>query len=82
MQTAEQLRRDSSNPAIRRLLGVEGEFGQRLGLSPDWSYRALRQVGDYGEIYNRNLAGLGMERGRNALWDAAEPGQLYAPQMR
>ena len=82
MQTVEPLRRDSNNPAIRRLLGVEGEFGQRLGLSPDWSYRALRQVGDYGEIYNRNLAGLGLERGRNALWDAAQPGQLYAPQMR
>jgi general L-amino acid transport system substrate-binding protein len=81
-QTAEQLRRDSDNPAIRRLLGVEGEFGQRLGLSPDWSYRALREVGDYGEIYQRNLADLGLERGRNALWDSAKPGQLYAPQMR
>jgi general L-amino acid transport system substrate-binding protein len=79
---AEALRRDSANPLIRRLLGVEGEFGQRLGLSADWSYRAIHQVGDYGEIYQRDLGALGLPRGRNALWDAASPGQLYAPPMR
>jgi general L-amino acid transport system substrate-binding protein len=79
---AEALRRETANPAIRRLLGVDGEFGQRLGLSADWSYRAIRQVGDYAEIYQRNLSGLGLARGRNALWDAPQPGQLYAPPMR
>jgi general L-amino acid transport system substrate-binding protein len=81
-QNAEDLRRTSTNPAIRRLLGVEGEFGRRLGLNEDWSYRMIRQVGNYGEIFQRDLSGLGLERGRNALWDAAEPGQLYAPPMR
>jgi general L-amino acid transport system substrate-binding protein len=81
-QNAEDLRRHSSNPAIRRLLGVDGEFGRRLGLSEDWSYRAIRQVGDYGEIFQRNLNGLGLVRGRNALWDSSQPGQLYAPPMR
>jgi general L-amino acid transport system substrate-binding protein len=81
-QNAETLRRTSSNPAIRRLLGVEGEFGRRLGLNEDWSYRAIRQVGDYGEIFQRNLSGLGLERGRNALWNASSPGQIYAPPMR
>ncbi|HUO21622.1 MAG TPA: amino acid ABC transporter substrate-binding protein [Caulobacteraceae bacterium] len=79
---AEGLRRDTANPLIRRLLGAEGEYGQRMGLAADWSYRAIRQVGDYGEIYQRNLAGLNLPRGRNALWDAADPGQLYAPPMR
>jgi general L-amino acid transport system substrate-binding protein len=81
-QTAEDLRRTSTNPAIRRLLGVDGEFGRRLGLGDDWSYRAIRQVGNYGEIFQRDLAGLGIARGRNALWDAADPGQIYAPPMR
>lgn len=81
-ENAEDLRRHSDNPAIRRLLGVEGEYGRRLGLSEDWSYRALRQVGDYGEIFQRNLADLGLERGRNALWNAPRPGQMYAPPMR
>ena len=79
---AEALRRDSANPPIRRLLGVDGEFGQRLGLNADWAYRAVRQVGNYREVFDRNLGGLGLTRGRNALWDAAEPGQLYAPPMR
>ncbi|HVY35244.1 MAG TPA: amino acid ABC transporter substrate-binding protein [Caulobacteraceae bacterium] len=81
-QNADDLRRHSDNPAIRRLLGVDGEYGRRLGLSEDWSYRALRQVGDYGEIFQRNLADLGLERGRNALWNAPRPGQIYAPPMR
>jgi general L-amino acid transport system substrate-binding protein len=81
-QNAETLRRTSTNPAIRRLLGVDGEFGRRLGLGDDWSYRAIRQVGNYGEIFQRDLSGLGFERGRNGLWDGAEPGQLYAPPMR
>jgi len=81
-QNAEDLRRNSTNPAIRRLLGVDGEFGRRLGLGADWSYRAIRQEGDYGEIFQRDLSGLGLERGRNALWDSPEPGQMYAPPMR
>jgi general L-amino acid transport system substrate-binding protein len=79
---AEQLRKSSDNPAIRRLLGVDGEFGRRLGLADDWSFRAIRQGGDYGEIFERNLAPLGLERGRNALWDADRPGLIHAPPMR
>lgn len=81
-QNAEDLRRTSNNPAIRRLLGADGEFGRRIGLSDDWSYRAIRQVGDYGEIFQRDLAGIGFERGRNALWNAEKPGQIYAPPLR
>ena len=79
---ADSLRRNSDNPAIRRLLGVDGELGRRLGLADDWSFRAIRQVGDYGEIFERNLAPLGLDRGRNALWDASRPGLIHAPPMR
>ncbi len=81
-QNVEELRRTSANPAIRRLVGLDGEFGRRLGLRDEWSYRAIHQIGNYGEIYQRNLGGLGLERGRNALWDAVTPGQIYAPPMR
>jgi general L-amino acid transport system substrate-binding protein len=81
-QDSDDLRRNSNNPALRRLLGVDGEFGRRIGLSDDWSYRAIRQVGNYGEVFQRDLAGLGLERGRNALWNAEMPGQLYAPALR
>ena len=61
---------------------LDGEFGRRLGLRDEWSYRAIRQIGNYGEIYQRNLSGLELERDRNALWDAPKPGQIYAPPMR
>ena len=45
----------SSKPDIRRLLGVEGEFGVQLGLTKDWASRAVRAVGNYGEIFERNV---------------------------
>ncbi len=81
-QTAEDQRRNSVNPAVRRLLGVDGEFGARLGLPADWSFRAVGQVGNYGEVFARNLQPLGLERGRNALWNGGQPGALYAPPLR
>ena len=70
---------------MRRLLGVEGETGRRLGLTDDWAYRAIRQVGAYDEIFDRNLGPntpLKLERGRNALWNAPMPGLLYSPPLR
>jgi general L-amino acid transport system substrate-binding protein len=76
---------DSVDASVRRLLGAEGDTGQRLGLSADWAYRAIRQVGSYDEIFDRNLGPetpLKLERGRNALWDAEKPGQLWAPPLR
>jgi general L-amino acid transport system substrate-binding protein len=82
---AESLRRTSANPAIRRLLGVDGDFGRRLGIGPEWSYRAIRQIGNYGEVFVRNLgpeSPLKLERGPNALWTASPPGLLYAPPLR
>ena len=73
----------SANPEIRRLLGVEGAFGESLGLSKDWAARAIRKVGNYGEIFERNLgqgSQLKIRRGVNALWNKG--GVLYAPPIR
>jgi general L-amino acid transport system substrate-binding protein len=73
----------SSNPHIRRLLGTEGEFGTQLGLANDWAARAVRAVGNYGEIFERNVgtqSKLSIPRGLNALW--TQGGIQYAPPVR
>lgn len=78
----EQQRKSSQNPEVRRLLGAEGSFGQALGLPVDWALQVVRQVGNYGEIFQRNLGGLplNIERGQNALW--TQGGLMYAPPFR
>jgi general L-amino acid transport system substrate-binding protein len=61
----------SATPDIRRLLGVEGQFGQSLGLSNDWAVRIIKAVGNYGESFERNVgqgSPLKVARGLNALW--------------
>jgi general L-amino acid transport system substrate-binding protein len=61
----------SPNPDIQRLLGVTGDIGQNLGLDPKWAYNIIKQVGNYGESFDRNVgkgSPLGIERGLNALW--------------
>lgn len=73
----------SQNPEIRRLLGVEGSFGESLGLTNDWAVRAVRKTGNYGEIFERNVgqgSQLKIKRGLNALWNKG--GVLYAPPIR
>lgn len=70
----------SEDPVVRRLLGVEGELGAKLGLSNDFIYRAIKHVGNYGEVYERNLAVYNLARGQNALW--TEGGLIYAPPFR
>jgi len=73
----------SSNPNIRRLLGADGGFGEQLGLTSDWAVRAVRAVGNYGEIYERNVgtqSRLSIPRGLNALWTSG--GIQYAPPIR
>lgn len=62
----------SANPAIRRLLGVEGDSGKDLGLDKKWAYNIVKQVGNYDEIFQRNLgkdSPLKIARGQNALWN-------------
>lgn len=79
----DRMRRESDNPTVQRLLGKTGDFGEKLGLSNDWAYKAIKEVGNYAEAYNRTVGPdtpLGMERGVNALW--TEGGILYAPPMR
>ena len=74
---------NSRKPGVRRLLGVEGTFGTDLGLDNAWAARALKAVGNYAEIFDRNLGAgskLGIERGLNATWDKG--GILYAPPVR
>jgi general L-amino acid transport system substrate-binding protein len=77
----EQLKSD--NPEIKRLLGTEGNFGEQFGLTKDWAYRIIKHVGNYGEIFERNLgqgSPLKITRGLNALW--TKGGIQYAPPIR
>ena len=73
----------SPNPNIRRLLGVEGDFGKSMGLANDWAYQIVKAEGNYGEIFERNV-GMGspikIKRGLNALW--TKGGLQYAPPIR
>ena len=73
----------SPSPDIRRLLGVEGDFGKSLGLSNDWAYHIIKAVGNYGESFERNV-GMGspikIKRGLNALW--SKGGLQYSPPIR
>ncbi len=79
----DQLKAESKKPPVRRLLGAEGTFGVDLGLDAEWAVRAIKAVGNYGEMFERNLgkgSPLTIERGLNALWNAG--GLLYAPPVR
>jgi general L-amino acid transport system substrate-binding protein len=71
---------DSADPDIRRFLGATGELGRALGLDDAWAGRIVRQVGNYAEIWERNITPLGIERGINRLW--TQGGLHYAPPMR
>jgi general L-amino acid transport system substrate-binding protein len=77
----EQLK--STNPDVRRLLGVDGKHGESLGLTNDWAYRMIKLIGNYGENFERNI-GTGSElkisRGLNNLW--TKGGLQYAPPIR
>ena len=72
----------SENPAIKRLVGAEGELGALLGVGNDWSLNIIKQVGNYGESYKRNIADTGIlpDRGPNALW--TNGGLLYVAPAR
>ncbi|MHB1102241.1 MAG: amino acid ABC transporter substrate-binding protein [Devosia sp.] len=73
----------SDNPAIKRLLGVEGDFGTALGLTKDWAYQIVKHIGNYGETYERHVGPntpIGLARGLNALWK--DGGIQYAMPIR
>ena len=73
----------SNQPEIRRLVGTEGAYGEQLGLTKDWVVRIVKQVGNYGESFDRNVgtgSKLGISRGLNRLW--TKGGIQYAPPIR
>jgi general L-amino acid transport system substrate-binding protein len=73
----------SDKPAVKRLVGNQGRFGEDIGLSNDWGANILKSVGNYGDIYERNLGSgspLGIPRGLNQLWSLG--GIQYAPPIR
>jgi general L-amino acid transport system substrate-binding protein len=73
----------SKKPDVMRLVGNEGTYGQDLGLTKDWAARIIRHVGNYGEVYDRNIGDdskLKIPRGMNQLWNAG--GVQYAPPIR
>ena len=75
--------KNSKDPEVLRLLGVEGNQGEELGLSKDWAYNIIKAVGNYGEIFERNIGvntPIGLERGLNDLWSRG--GLQYSPPFR
>ena len=75
--------RRSNDPDVKQLLGVTPGNGRALGLDEDWAYEIVRQVGNYGESFERNLGGRSLvkvERGQNALW--RDGGLMYPLPIR
>ncbi|MFT8244058.1 amino acid ABC transporter substrate-binding protein [Roseomonas sp. BN140053] len=89
MITAEELGVTSANvdsmandprPDVQRLVGKTGDLGQMVGLPANWAVNVIKRVGNYGEVFDRNLTPIGIQRGPNALWNKG--GLQYAPPMR
>lgn len=82
----DDMRANSTNASVRRMLGVEGNLNEGLGLDKDWAYNIIKEVGNYGEIYEAYMGGgkLGIGIGRagsaNDLWTRG--GLMYAPPFR
>lgn len=82
-QNVVETAKTTKNPDIARLLGSEGEFGKDLKLPKDWAVQIIKQVGNYAEVFNRNVGAgseLKIDRGLNALWNKG--GVQYAPPVR
>jgi general L-amino acid transport system substrate-binding protein len=79
----ERQKASSTDPAVQRLLGTSEDMGKLLGLDREWAFRAIRAVGNYGEIFERNVGPksvLQLPRGANRLW--SQGGLIYAPPVR
>jgi general L-amino acid transport system substrate-binding protein len=79
-KNADQMAKESKNPAIQRLLGTTPGNGKAIGLDEAWALNVIKSVGNYGEIYERNIVPLGLPRGVNNLWNKG--GLMYAPPVR
>ncbi len=82
-ENVDEMVANSDHPEVRRLLGVEGDMGAMLGLDNQWGYNILKQVGNYGEVFEKFIGAntpIGLERGLNAQYK--DGGILYAPPIR
>jgi general L-amino acid transport system substrate-binding protein len=82
-KNVEEVAKTIKDPAVKRMLGLEGDLHKGLGLEKDWVIKMIKSVGNYGEIYDRNLGPatpLNLPRGPNNLW--TKGGLLYAPPFR
>jgi general L-amino acid transport system substrate-binding protein len=79
----DEMKASSQDPEVQRLLGAGDDMGKMMGVSKDWGYHIIKNVGNYGEIFERNVGlktPLGLARGLNELWNKG--GLQYAPPMR
>ena len=79
----DQIKGSSQDPEVRRLLGVDDDMGKMMGVPKDWAYHVIKNVGNYGESFERNVGlktPLGLARGLNELWNKG--GLQYAPPVR
>jgi len=82
-ENASEMRASSTDPTVQRLLGASGNMGELLGLDQDWGYNIITQVGNYGEVFERNVGPntpLRLQRGDNDLWTRG--GLMYAMPIR
>jgi general L-amino acid transport system substrate-binding protein len=79
----DQVKASSQDPEVRRMLGVDEDMGKMMGVPKDWAYHVIKNVGNYGESFERNVGlktPLGLARGLNELWNKG--GLQYAPPIR
>ncbi len=79
----DDLKANTKNPVQRRILGLEGDLGKKLGVANDWGYQIIKQVGNYGDVYDKHVGPstpVGLARGVNALW--TNGGLQYAMPVR
>jgi general L-amino acid transport system substrate-binding protein len=75
--------KETHDPVLRRVFGSDGGFGKALGVGDDWAVRSVKAVGNYGEMFERNVgnrSALKLDRGLNRLW--TQGGLMYAPPLR